>query len=73
MTVSMCSSKPRTDQHTSPVVVQIGELVAPLCNDSERIFQECDDDQKATNGWKISERGQLAVAASVSSQTRLTA
>jgi hypothetical protein len=43
------------------VIVEICELVAPLCNDSQRVFEEGNNDQKAT------ECGQVAIQDTVSS------
>ena len=41
-------------KRTVSVIVEIDELVAPLSDDSERVFQEGDNDEKAANRWKIS-------------------
>ena len=35
------------------VIVQIGELVAPLCYYSEGILEECHDNEEAANSRKI--------------------
>lgn len=40
--------------HTVAVVVQVCELVTPLGDYAQRILEEGDDDQEATNGWQIS-------------------
>lgn len=37
-----------------PVVMKISELIAPLCNDPQCVFEESDDDQEAPDGWEIS-------------------
>lgn len=44
-----------------PVIVQIQKLVAPLCEYSQRIFEESDDNQKPAESWKVSaeKTGQL--------------
>jgi hypothetical protein len=36
-----------------PVVVQIHQLIAPLRQDAQRIFQESDDDQEAADGGQV--------------------
>jgi hypothetical protein len=36
------------------VVVQVSELVTPLCENAQRIFEEGNDDQEATDCWQIS-------------------
>jgi len=36
-----------------PMLLQIPELVTPLCDDPERILQEGDDYQKATDCWEM--------------------
>lgn len=36
------------------VVVQVEQLVAPLRYYSQRIFEECNDDQEAAEGWEVS-------------------
>jgi hypothetical protein len=33
------------------IVVEVEKLVAPLRNDSESVFEEGDDDEKATYSW----------------------
>jgi hypothetical protein len=35
-------------------IPEIGELIAPLRDDPESIFEKCDDDEKPSYGWKIS-------------------
>ena len=34
-------------------LLQIPELVTPLCGNPERIFEEGDDDQETTDGWEM--------------------
>jgi hypothetical protein len=34
-------------------LLQIPELVTPLRGDSERIFEESDDDQETTDSWEM--------------------
>jgi hypothetical protein len=41
-------------RHTVPVVVEICELVVPLCQYAQRVFEESDDDQEAADCWQIS-------------------
>ena len=36
---------------TFAVFPQVEELVAPLCNDSQTVLDESDDDQEAANRW----------------------
>lgn len=36
-------------KHTVSVVVQVGELVAPLSDDAQGILEEGDDDEEAAN------------------------
>ena len=38
-------------------LLQIPELVTPLRDDSERIFEEGDNDQKTTDSWEIRPEG----------------
>lgn len=38
---------------TVPVVAEVEELVSPLCDDAESIFQEGDDDEEAAHGRKV--------------------
>lgn len=33
--------------------MQVPELIGPLCDDSERVFIECDDDEEATDGGEM--------------------
>ena len=33
------------------VVMQVDQLVAPLRYYSQRVFEECDDNQEASKGW----------------------
>ena len=35
------------------VVAQVQKLIGPLGDDAERILNECDDDQEASNGWEV--------------------
>jgi hypothetical protein len=35
-------------------VVQVSELISPLCHDAQRIFEKGNDNQEATNCWYIS-------------------
>lgn len=35
------------------VILQVGELVAPLGNNTERIFEERDDDQETADGGEV--------------------
>lgn len=47
-------SNPQTrDWLTMSVVLQVGELVAPLGNNTERIFEERDDDQETADGGEV--------------------
>jgi hypothetical protein len=39
---------------TFAVVVQVSELISPLCHDAQRIFEKGNDNQEATNCWYIS-------------------
>lgn len=32
------------------IVIEVKKLVVPLCNDAQGVFEEGDDDQKASNG-----------------------
>jgi hypothetical protein len=41
---------------TSSVIVKIQELIVPLCEDSESVFQESDDNEETTDGWDITIR-----------------
>lgn len=41
-------------ERTVSVVVQIGELVAPLCDDAQSIFEERHNDEEAANGGNVS-------------------
>lgn len=34
-------------------IPEIGELITPLRHDTESIFEECDDDEEPSYGWKI--------------------
>lgn len=43
----------RGEALTVAVVMQVDELVAPLCDDSQRVFEEGDDDEEASEGWQI--------------------
>ena len=36
------------------VVFQVGQLIAPLGDDSEGVFDERADDQEAAEGWDVS-------------------
>jgi hypothetical protein len=36
------------------VVVEICELVGPLCHYAKRVFEECYDDEEATDSWEVS-------------------
>lgn len=36
-------------KHTVSVIVQVGELVAPLGDDAQGIFEEGDDDEESAN------------------------
>lgn len=38
---------------TLSVVVEVRELVAPLCQNAQRILQESDNDQEAADSWKV--------------------
>lgn len=38
---------------TVSVVVEVGELVAPLCDDAEGIFEESDHDEEAADCGQI--------------------
>ena len=59
MHVSMAASRPRT----VPVVVEIYQLVTPLRHYSQRVFDECDDDEEAADGGHISAQRQRARSA----------
>ena len=49
---------------TVSVVVQIGELVAPLRDDAQSIFEESHDDEEAANGRNITAQGSASIATS---------
>lgn len=34
-------------------ILEIGELITPLSDDSESIFEECDHDEESAYSWKI--------------------
>jgi hypothetical protein len=36
------------------VVAQVQKLIGPLGDDAERILNECDDNQEASNGREVS-------------------
>jgi hypothetical protein len=36
------------------VVVEVQELVTPLCNDTESIFEKGNNDEESADGWEIS-------------------
>jgi hypothetical protein len=36
------------------VIVQVEQLVAPLCHDSEGVFEECHHDEEAADCWEVS-------------------
>lgn len=38
---------------TLSVIVEVCELVAPLCQDAQRILEESDNDQEAADSWKV--------------------
>lgn len=38
---------------TFAVLPQVEKLVAPLCDDSQTVLNESDDDQETANGWEI--------------------
>jgi hypothetical protein len=40
---------------TAPVVIEVEQLVAPLGEDSEHIFEEGDDDEEPADGGKVTE------------------
>lgn len=44
----------RVGLFTVSVVVEVQKLVAPLCDDAERILQESDDNEESPNRWQIS-------------------
>ena len=39
---------------TVPVIVQVEQLIAPLCYYSQCVLEESDDDQEAADGWEVS-------------------
>lgn len=39
---------------TLSVVVEVGKLIAPLCNDTECVLQESDNDEEAANCGHVS-------------------
>lgn len=41
------------EMRTLSVVVEVCELVAPLCQNAQRIFEESDDDQEAADSWEV--------------------
>ena len=41
-------------ERTSPVVVEVLQLVGPLRYDAEGIFEEGDDDEESANCWEVS-------------------
>jgi len=47
----------RDSSREVPMLVQIPELVTPLCDDPERILKKSDDDEEATNCWEIGPEG----------------
>lgn len=44
----------RDDGHTFPVLLQISQLIVPLCDDPQRILEEGAHDQEAANGGDVS-------------------
>ena len=40
--------------HTMSVIVEIEELIVPLCHDSDSIFDECAHYKKTSYSWDIS-------------------
>lgn len=39
---------------TMSVIVQVQQLIVPLCDDSKSVFEEGDDDEETSDRWKIS-------------------
>lgn len=49
---------------TLSVVVEVCELIAPLCQNAQRILKESDNDQEAADSWQISIQGRISSIAS---------
>ena len=58
--VGVRSSKDRL--LTLAKVAQVQQLVTPLCEDTQRILDERDDDQKTTNDGKVPDPGEVSAA-----------
>jgi hypothetical protein len=43
----------RAESWSGNALLQIPDLVTPLCHNSKGILQEGDDDEKAANGWQM--------------------
>jgi hypothetical protein len=41
-------------EHTVSVVVQVEQLVGPLCHDAEGVFEESYHDEEPADCWEIS-------------------
>lgn len=50
---------------TVPVVMQVEQLVAPLCQDPQRILEESDHDQEPAKSWEVSAMGHMSAPCSV--------
>lgn len=48
------ASVPLKKPLTGSEVPQIGELIAPLCYDSDCIFKKCDNNQEAADSRQVS-------------------
>jgi hypothetical protein len=44
---------------TFPIIVQVQELVAPLCQNSKSVLEKGNNDQKSANGWEVSAKVML--------------
>jgi hypothetical protein len=53
------------ESRTVSVVVEVRELVAPLCQNAQRILEESDNDQEAADSWKIPIETTLALLSRV--------
>lgn len=36
---------------TMAIIAQVGQLVAPLCDNSQRVLEERNDNQESANSW----------------------
>lgn len=44
-------------------IFEVEQLIMPLCNDSEGIFEEGNDDEEAADCWQVSEKRAVSSAA----------